>query len=161
MGKTTTTFSGPVVVGNTRVTMAGPGVVPFQFHVARGASVLSIVDGSFSFLAAVLLIVAGSLMLRDSLVAERLHRIYVVVKLPLIVVGAFATWWTFTSLMSGMMQGANGASTASFTRTMGLVEAIFWAGISLIYPVALLIVLSTRTAKGWLRRGAGGSGETK
>jgi hypothetical protein len=131
-------------------------VAPFRFHVARGASVLTISEAGLSLCLAILLIFAGSLTLRDSPTAWRLHRLYLVVKFPLIIVAAFATWWTYTTLMSGFnlqVAGAPGAVQMSgFTNMMALLQAMIWAAVSMIYPIALLIVLSTRTSKDHLKR---------
>ena len=124
---------------------------PFLFHVARGASVVMLVEGAMSFCVAVLLIVAGILMLRDSVTPVRLHRSDVVLKVPLVFVAAFATWWTYSDLMASIGAiGANGGGAAlgaGFGNMMAVFQAVIWAGFALIYPIALLIVLSTRTSK--------------
>jgi hypothetical protein len=124
----------------------------FPFHVAPGASELTIAEGSLSLAAAILLIVAGSLMLKDSPSSWKLHRIWALLKMPLIVASAFATYWTFTSMMNGMspLMGAN--APAGFGSMMGVVQAVLSALIALIYPVAVLIVLSTRTSKEWYEK---------
>jgi hypothetical protein len=105
---------------------------------------------------AVFLIIAGSLMLRDSPTAWRMHRIYVMLKVPLILVAAFASWWTYTSLMSGLSSwptaGGGAASMSGFSNMTAILQAVLGAGISMIYPVALLIVLATRTSKEHLIR---------
>jgi hypothetical protein len=130
--------------------VTAPQVPMFRFNVARGASVLTITESGLSVCAAVLLIVAGSLMLRDSRRADRLHRIYVAVKIPLIAAAATATWWVYAGMMSGMFVTSGGpGAQASFANSMATVQALVWAGISLVYPVALLIVLSTKTSRGY------------
>jgi hypothetical protein len=130
--------------------------VPFSFHVASGASELSIAEAGLSLCMAVFLIIAGSLMLRDSPTAWRMHRIYVMLKVPLILVAAFASWWTYTSLMSGLSSwptaGGGAASMSGFSNMTAILQAVLGAGISMIYPVALLIVLATRTSKEHLIR---------
>jgi hypothetical protein len=73
------------------------------------------------------------------------------VKVPLIVVAAFATYWTFSSMMNGMSPFMRASGPAGFGNMMGVVEALIWGAIAMIYPVAVLIVLSTRTSKDWLR----------
>jgi hypothetical protein len=35
---------------------------------------------------------------------------------------------------------------------MAVFQAVVWAGFALIYPVALLVVLSTRTSKDYFKR---------
>jgi hypothetical protein len=142
--------------GNSPPAPAPVAIAPFSFHVAPGASILTISEAALSLCLAVLLIVAGSLTLRDSPTAWRLHRLYLALKIPLIVVAAFATWWTYTSLMSGFnlqVAGAPGmAPMAGFTNMMAVVQAVIWATISMVYPITLLIVLSTRTSKDYLKR---------
>lgn len=147
-GVGTTATSAP-----SAATAVATPVPAFQFNVARGASVLTIVESGLSVCAAVLLIVAGSMMLRDSPRADRLHRIYVAMKIPLVIVAAIATWWIYTGMMSGMFVTTGGpGSPASFANTMATVEAVIMAAISLVYPVALLIVLSTGTSRGYFAR---------
>jgi hypothetical protein len=146
-----------VAVGGNTATVTGSGAaVPFSFHVASGASELSIAEAGLSFCVAILLIIAGSLMLRDSPMAWRLHRIYLMLKVPLILVAAFASWWTYTSLMSGLSTlttaGGGAVSMSGFNNMAAIFQAIIWAGISMIYPVALMIVLATRTSKEHLAR---------
>src|SRR5580658_293120 len=72
----------------------------FRFQVSHGASALTIVESTLSVCAAALLIVAGAMILRDSPRADRLHRIYIAIKIPLIIAGGFATWWIYIGLMS-------------------------------------------------------------
>jgi hypothetical protein len=152
----TTTTTQPNGVSTTVLTYhstAYSTVSPFPFHISPGASILTITEDALSVCVAVLLIVAGSLALRDSLRAPSLHRLYVLFKIPLIVVAAFATWWTYTGMFSslGTMAANNGPGpnpfAGSFVNVVAMVEAGIMSLFSLIYPVALLIVFSTRTVK--------------
>jgi uncharacterized membrane protein len=87
-------------------------------------------------------------MLRDSPLAWRLHRIYLLLKLPLVMVAALATWWTYSGLMSGLFANSPGAASTAGSANIGAIFlTAFWTGISLIYPIALLVVLSTRTSR--------------
>jgi hypothetical protein len=139
---------------NGAVNRAPPPVVftPFSFRVPAGASTLQIVEGSLSLCAAVLLIVAGSLMLRDSPAAWRLHWLWVVIKIPLIVVGCISTYWIFSSMMNGMTPMMGPGMPRGFGSMFGVMEAVIGAIISLIYPVALMFVLSGRSSKNWLAK---------
>ncbi len=142
-----TTSPGAGAVTVTTSTAAAP---TFSMKVDTGASVLVIAESILSIGVAVLLIIAGSLLLRDSAKSLRLHRLYVLVKIPLILAAAVGTWWTFTSLMTGMSTALSPAAPppmAGFGNMVGLFQAGFGAIIALIYPIALLIVLSTKTAK--------------
>jgi hypothetical protein len=121
-----------------------------SFNISPAASALTIAEGVLSLGAAVLLIVAGSLLLRDSLLSWRLHRLYILIKIPVVVVGAVAMWWVYMGLLGGMMNiaSAQGAQVPrSFTNYMAIFEAGFMAVISLIYPIALLIILAGKTSK--------------
>jgi hypothetical protein len=138
---------------------ANPAVMTFPFQVPRGASELAIVEAVCSLCVAVLLIVAGSLMLRDSAGSWKLHRIYVLVKIPLIAMAAIATWWTTSGMMKGIFATTPVAmNTQGFVNWMAVIQAILYTGFSLIYPVSLLIVLSTRTSKEHLARLRSGAG---
>jgi hypothetical protein len=136
--------------GGTATTSSAQ-TIPFPFHVALGPSILMIVESSLSLGVAIFLIIAGSLMLRNSPSAARLHRIYVVLKVPLIVAAALATYWTFTSMMNSLgamnMPGQGSAAISSMSGMMGALQAAMSAAAALIYPVALLIVLAVRSNK--------------
>ncbi len=142
----TVTSSGQTVTTSTNVQSPA-----FGFRVAPGASELTITESILSLLAAVVLIFAGSLQLRDSPKAWRLHRIFLLVKLPLIFVAAFATYWTTSSMMSSFNVSAIPGAAPKF-QTMAVGQAIFLGIFSLIYPVALLIVLATRTSRDYLKQ---------
>jgi hypothetical protein len=127
--------------------------IPFPFHIGAGPSILMIVEGSLSFCAAILLIVAGSLMLRNSPKSDRLHRIYVYLKVPLVMAAAVATYWMYSAMMSGIgsMSQYNAGASHSFTfaTTFALFEAIIMAAFALAYPVALLIVLTRKSSQAY------------
>jgi hypothetical protein len=52
--------------------------------------------------------------------------------------------------------GGGAAFGAGFGNMMAVFQAVIWAGFALIYPIALLIVLSTRTSKEYFKRIRGG-----
>jgi hypothetical protein len=145
----------PAAAPSTQPTTApAVRVTPFQMHINPAASALTITEGVLSLGAAIVLIIAGSMMLRDNPTSWRMHRIYVLIKFPLIVVGAFAMWWVYTDLFKGMMTmtTAQGAPIpGAFMNAMAAFEAVFMAVISLIYPVTLLIVLKSRTSQSYLK----------
>jgi hypothetical protein len=112
------------------------------------AFILTGVESALSFLVAVLLLFAGILMLKDSPRARPMHWLFVVLKIPLIALAAVAGWMTYTSVMNSMNAATpGGAFPASMGSAFGIISASFSALFSLLYPVALMIVLSTRTAK--------------
>jgi hypothetical protein len=138
--------------GTTQPATTAPAVVMpnFNFHVDTGASVLTITEGFLSLVAAVLLIVAGSLMLRNNPLSWRLHRLYIVIKIPVICFGAVATYWIYSSMMNSMMSlaGPGGPRPpAAFANLFALFEAAFIAVFSLIYPITLLFILGSKRSK--------------
>jgi hypothetical protein len=162
------TFQAPMlrpagaVPGQAKLTFAAPStqatvqsrtvVTPFAFSIDPRASELTIIVAVLGLGLAILLIVAGSLLLRNSPTTFRLHRTYVILKIPLVVVAAYATWWTVSGMMNNMNAYAGGAGAMSmpaFGNAMAIVQAVISAALSLVYPVALLIVLSTDTAKAY------------
>jgi hypothetical protein len=149
---TTQTANGATAISTTVI--AGPGI---SFHVPPGASWLSIVEGSLSACMAIVLITAGILMLRNSPGSYRLHRVYAVAKLPLIMMAAIATWWTVSSMMNNMMAGMPNSPPGmqGIGNMTAIFEAIFYGLFAAVYPVVILIVLSMRTAKEWRERMGG------
>jgi hypothetical protein len=141
----TTTMSG----GGTIVTSTHASA--FYLGVPAAASILTITEAALSLCVAALLIFAGIWMLRDSPAAGRLHRIYVALKIPLIALAAIATWWTTSGLMSSVTAMAAHSIAPAVMPTFGnmiaVIQAIVGAVFALLYPIALLIVLSSRTAK--------------
>jgi hypothetical protein len=154
-GSSTSTFySFAVATAGGSTTISSASNVPFPFRIGMGPSILMITESALSLGVAVFLIIAGSKMLRDSPGAARLHRIYVVLKVPLIAAGAVATYWTFSSMMNGLSMTLPGQNASSFPAwgMMAAFQAILSAGVSFIYPVALLIVLGMRSNREYFAR---------
>jgi hypothetical protein len=109
-----------------------------------GAAILMITEATLSVCLGIFLIIAGIWMLCDSRAAGRFHRIYVALKIPLVAAAAIATWWT----MSGMMGSVTGiGAPTAMPNLIGIIYAAVTSGFALLYPIALLIALSSRTAK--------------
>ena len=102
---------------------------------------------------AVLLLVAGILMLRHTPIARRLHLIYAWLKIPAAVAGGVS----FAYVMYEMMNGFGAAAGTPARIGWGTAA---WAGIpaalSCIYPVALLIALNTRSVREYYHSVAAG-----
>jgi hypothetical protein len=114
--------------------------------------VLVLGETAASLALAVLLLVAGMMVLRQSPSGRRLHLIYALVKLPLAIAGGIGLVWLATGMANTF--GPGGASAAGTTPR----EAIGW-GIALaiggaIYPIALLIALNTRGVRDYYRAAA-------
>jgi hypothetical protein len=124
------------------------GTPQFNFRYPPGPSELTVIESALDLCVAVLLIVAGSVMLRDSPKAWHLHRLYIVLKVPLIIVGAFAMWWNLSSLRSGFNSySSGGGGAAPMGAVFVIIMVVFEIAFSMIYPTALLIVLSTPKSK--------------
>jgi len=63
------------------------------------------------------------------------------------VVMAYASWWTTSSVMKSLAAGGIAGPPAGLGNVMAVSSALFSAGFSLLYPLALLIVLCTKTAR--------------
>lgn len=117
-------------------TGAGPG-----FRVSSGAATMMFVDGISSALLAILLLVAGILTLRNSARARRLHLVYAIAKIPLVLLGAVASYWLVTSMLGGLR-------TISSPASYGMMIGIgLFSSLGLIYPIILLFVLNTRRVR--------------
>ena len=140
--------SGVPGVTRTPATTAAPAPMPItMFKISPLASWLSISENLLSFGVAVLLGIAGIMVLRDSLRAYRLHRIYVVAKIPLVFVAAVATWLTTSGMMSGMFTTPAGPPPPGFTNWMITMQVAMGTAMAIAYPIALIFILMTRRVK--------------
>jgi hypothetical protein len=113
----------------------------------RGAMGFVFCDSFMSFALAVYLLVIGIITVRGSRAGGKLHLAYALIKLPVLIFGAYA-WWRFqqnfaAALLSIQSQPSNPAlASARASISTGLGESAIWlAALAAIYPVALLIVL--------------------
>jgi hypothetical protein len=138
----------------TSIPPAPPPTPPVAFD--KGAMGLVLSDCFLSFAIAVYLLVIGIVTVRGSRAGAKLHLIYALVKLPLLILGAYA-WWRFQqnfaaalfSIQQLQQQGGSIPASARASISSGLGESAIWmAGMAAIYPIALLIVLmSSKSAK--------------
>jgi tellurite resistance protein TehA-like permease len=105
---------------------------------------LSVLDAVLGCILAIYLFICGLFVLRDSMAARRMHIAWAVLKIPLAVLGAIAT----TMMMNDISAGTNGAAGGAQT-VFGTVAIVLTILLGLIYPIALLIVLNTQTARGY------------
>ncbi|HEX4796860.1 MAG TPA: hypothetical protein VH370_23920 [Humisphaera sp.] len=87
---------------------------------------------------AVLLLVAGIILFRDSSSARRLHLIFAGAKIVAVVVG----WIAMTNLVGGFFSAAGGRSTVPLSGLFTVTAAVY--GIALIYPIALFFIFRLR-----------------
>jgi hypothetical protein len=141
--------------GMTRVTTSGKRVpvrtVPLKLNAA--AATASLAESALSLLLALLLFIAGVLVLRDSPRGATLHWTYVWIKIPLVIVAvvANAAMWSgfFNAFASAAAAGAPGSPAARMPgmgRVM-LVWAMMAGGLALAYPIGLIFALRSRTVR--------------
>jgi hypothetical protein len=130
-----------------------PPPITFPFRVSPVVSIVSICENLVSLLVAGLLLAGGIALSRNSPKFWKPHWWFVWLKMPLVVVAVVAQYLTYTSMMSIMAATPGGGAMASgaFSGVM-LVTSVFWGFIGLAYPVALIIALSSRTAKDYYNR---------
>jgi hypothetical protein len=143
---TTSTWSISTTPPLNPATGPAPAPVPV-FNISPVAAWLSVGENVLSGAVAVLLLIAGILVLRDSPRARRLHWIYVAAKIPLIVVAAVATALMTSSMLSGVMAMPGAGMAPGFTTWMVVIQVVMTAAIALVYPVALIFVLRSRSVR--------------
>jgi hypothetical protein len=111
-----------------------------KINVSGTICLLAVAEALASIGLAIFLFVAGIFVMRSSPAGRRLHLIYAWLKIPLVI----ASGIIFGSLgvqFFGSIPGASISTAGMFT------AAIFYCVASLIYPVALLIAMNTRSVK--------------
>jgi hypothetical protein len=126
---------------------------PF-FGISTVAATLAVLDALLGAGLAAFLLIAGLMVLRDSLRGATLHRIYAWLKIPLAILGAVVWVWLWESLFSGVTasvppQAAGGPQGAAAVRTGAIIHAIVFTALGCAYPIALLIALRTRSVRAY------------
>ena len=155
--------------GTSSVTIkGGPPVNPFAAFTAFSKMNptgiwITLVASFLGALLAIYLFVIGILVLRDSRSGARLHWIYAVLKVPLVIVAAVGSHIMTSSMMSSFAASVPGApgvgisgagippATTSIMQSMMIVTAAVTAAIYLAYPLSLMFILSTRTVRDYYR----------
>jgi hypothetical protein len=129
----------------------GSPFMPSLPRVGMGLGAAMGIDALASIALAVLLLVAGIQVFRNSPGAARLHRIFAVIKIPVGLAGAAAVAMMNGQIVVSMSSGRSGAGSGSGGATYSIVIGyfLFYALLSCAYPVALLIVLRTRTVRAY------------
>ena len=129
--------------GNVVAIAVTPVMPTFSF---RPLTLGLMAGGAVASLAlAVYLLVCGILTLRQSPRARRLHFIYAFVKVPLAITAGLAAAGVARDLMAGMAGAAPG--TTGFSLFSGITPIV----LGCAYPLALLVVLNTRTVRDYYR----------
>ena len=119
--------------------------------VVRDALVRTILGVAMGFLLAVYLLVAGIVTLRQSPRGATLHWVYVGLKVISTVCVAAGSTWLFHSAIQSI--GRMTTTTAMPTMADMLPSTLFFAGLGLLYPIVLVILLRTRSAREYYRTG--------
>jgi hypothetical protein len=148
----------------TRTRRRGASTSPFAvktmtFRVNPLASVGTVLGELASAAMAIYLLIIGILVLRDVRAGGKLHWWYVAIKVPLVIVTAVSWWVVWRDLTSsvaaffvanplpGMPPGAAPGGALSALGGVVAMWMTFAALIALVYPIALAIVLSSRTVR--------------
>ena len=106
---------------------------------------MAIIESILSGLLAIYLLICGILILRQHNASAKMHVIYAVLKIALVILGAIG-WtqllsdWTTTSYVTR-------GSVATGGLTSVWIGVMIGAVLSVAYPIALLIALRTKTAR--------------
>ena len=119
--------------GNPAMVMgAFPG-----FRVSRSVALVVSGENVLSLLLDIYLFVIGILMLRDHHGARRAHLRYAVIKVVLAIVGGIAIGQLYSQMFTPT------TSSSGMGSTIAMIEGIVFAGMGLVYPVALLIAMNS------------------
>jgi hypothetical protein len=143
----------PIPAGTPIASVSGAITPPtYIYHTDPGASWLTFGEAAASSALGGLLILAGTRMLRNSPRSWTMHRIYIVGKIPLALVAAYAMWWVNMSYADPTHSNDPqfGPGTANYAAGVSLSIAVGTGLVSLIYPIALLFLLSSRQSKSFL-----------
>jgi hypothetical protein len=139
----------PTTAPATAVAVAGAGAPMFNplGHISPVAAILSFVAQVLSLGLAIFLLVAGILTLRDSPSGAKLHRWYAMLKIPQVICATAAGLWLSWGVQVTGMSAAVPQQQVAFMQVFVIVLAVIPALIALAYPVALLVVLRSRTVR--------------
>jgi hypothetical protein len=120
-----------------------------KFNMNKPAMVVTIITSILSCGLAIYLLVIGIMVMRDSLAGRKLHWIYVGLKIPLVIASAIAAavmWSSFGNAIAANA-GPGAPPPPAFMGSFMAIGAIFGSLFGLAYPVGLIFVLMSRTAK--------------
>ena len=135
------------------VTAAPWAAAAAMFNLNMGALALTLLGTGTSFILAIHLLIAGIMTLRQSPVARLLHWIYVGLKAGASTCTATGATWLVHNFIQTV---ASAGTTPPPAVAEAIPYAIFIFGVGMAYPVALVILLSTRSAREYYRAGAAG-----
>ena len=151
-----TPATGPTTTATTGTTVAF--AAPLFPGLDGPTAALAIGEAAVGLALAVFLLVLGIQVFRDAPFGRRGHLIWAGLKLPAAALTAWASWAVTRSMMAALnaaMGPAGGGPPLAFGNTMMVTQAVISGLFACIYPVAILIVMHTRTVKSYYATGAG------
>jgi type II secretory pathway pseudopilin PulG len=115
-----------------------------QFRVSIPACGIVFCEGIFSIFLSIYLLIIGILTLRQSPRGAMLHLIYALLKIPAALLCAAGWYWIAQSIFQN---GSNNAAASVMAVSTTVIVVL--TGVSLLYPIALLIVLNTLTLRAY------------
>jgi len=132
---------------SSSATVTTSGTFPIIPTFARGPLILTGIESLLSLFLAIFLMTIGIMVLRDSRRGLRLHWTFVWLKIPLVLLGAIASWWS----MSSMMLSTPGTAGMSVALATGVaIGSITWSLMGLVYPIGLIFALQSQTVRHWM-----------
>jgi hypothetical protein len=147
------TGSGSVVMGPTMFVSGSPGAFTIQLGPTETA--LALADGIVGAALAIFLAILGILTLTGSPRARRGHLTWVWLKCPAVVLTAAATASMTKAVFQSVTISPGSTGGIPMGSSIALAQGIVYGVFALIYPMALLIVMRTKTVKEYYEAGAG------
>ena len=150
------TFNYSATAGGGSTT--APAAAPARVRISPGPMFGVLIQCLLSLLLAIYLLVIGILTVRGARGGWKLHLIYALIKLPLVLLGAFL-WWQFEtqylSVLAAIATNANAACGGPRLSpgSVSLLSAhVGWVAVlAAVYPIVLLVLLSTRGVREYYR----------
>ena len=144
-GPTTVPTTGPATTASVAVV---PTTMMSPFQMPPHLLILTAVGGLLGLLTAILLFIAGIQVLRNRRGGRTLHWIFIAVKVPVVLIVGVITYLFTESMMRGVAATVPQTPLPmSMTSWMILLQTIVYGVISLAYPLGLVFVLRSRTAR--------------
>lgn len=154
-GSTLVSFTGG---GSAKISSSGAAITtvasqPFlmpKFQINTAGIVLSMIEAVASLGVAIFLLVISIQAFRGSQHTPRRFRIFAWIKIPLAIIGWSATalvWWGLGKSIGSTAAASGGAAVGTSIGTVYTVMSIFAGIAALIFPIALLFVLRSKTVR--------------
>jgi hypothetical protein len=127
-------------------TWARGGLIrPPAIKVRHAATTMALIDSIGSLLLAVLLLIAGIMVLRQSPRGRMLHLMWAGLKILVVAIGIVGWIWLTNDLSKSLSQGMGaGSSVALGPMSRGLIALSI---IALVYPLVLLVVMNLKSIR--------------